>query len=126
MAQAPRKGSPPPRPRRYFRAAEIRCPVSYTHLMRLVRLQIVEGRPDSGVQDKNDKTTERQVKIPAVRGQIYDCNGKLLVANKYTYNMYLDYDAMPYTRAVSYTHLDVYKRQGKSSAVICSFVVCRQ
>ena len=24
MAQAPRKGSPPPRPRRYFRAAEIR------------------------------------------------------------------------------------------------------
>ena len=68
-------------------------------LMRLVRLQIVEGRPDSGAQDKNDKTTERQVKIPAVRGQIYDCNGKLLVANKYTYNMYLDYDAMPYTRA---------------------------
>ena len=24
MAQTPRKGSPPPRPRRYFRAAEIR------------------------------------------------------------------------------------------------------
>ena len=24
MAQAPQKGSPPPRPRRYFRAAEIR------------------------------------------------------------------------------------------------------
>lgn len=72
--------------------------ICFVFVLRLVKLQIIEGSPSSG-GSSNIETVEREVKISAVRGQIYDCNGRALVTNSYTYNMYLDYDAMPYSRA---------------------------
>ena len=72
--------------------------VCAVYLMRLVKLQIIDG-PSKDNTATDGETVERQVTIQASRGQIYDTNGKLLVGNEYTYDMYLDYDAMPYTRA---------------------------
>lgn len=43
-------------------------------------------------------TYERREPISAVRGEIYDRNGKKLVGNVYTYSFVLDYDAMAATQ----------------------------
>lgn len=43
-------------------------------------------------------TYERREPIQAVRGEIYDRNGKKLVGNVYTYDLVLDYDAMAATQ----------------------------
>ncbi len=43
-------------------------------------------------------TYERREPIAAVRGEIYDRNGKKLVGNAYTYDLVLDYDAMAATQ----------------------------
>lgn len=43
-------------------------------------------------------TYERREPISAVRGEIYDRNGKKLVGNTYTYDFVLDYDAMAATQ----------------------------
>ena len=43
-------------------------------------------------------TYERREPIHAVRGEIYDRNGKKLVGNTYTYDFVLDYDAMAATQ----------------------------
>lgn len=43
-------------------------------------------------------TYERRETIQALRGEIYDRNGEILVRNKYTYNMVFDYDAMAATQ----------------------------
>lgn len=52
--------------------------------------------------DPNDKietgTYTRREPIQALRGEIYDRNGKLLVYNEYTYNMVFDHDAMAATQ----------------------------
>ncbi len=40
-------------------------------------------------------TTERTVVVKAVRGQIYDRNGKPLVTNAYTYDLTVDYSVLP-------------------------------
>lgn len=86
------------RPARLIALAALFFVVCFVFVLRLVKLQIIEGSPSSGSSD-GIETVEREVKISAVRGQIYDCNGKALVTNSYTYSMYLDYDAMPYSRA---------------------------
>lgn len=39
--------------------------------------------------------TVREEKIPALRGEIYDRNGNLLVGNEYTRTVQLDYSALP-------------------------------
>ena len=44
---------------------------------------------------RQDGTTERQVVVQAVRGQIYDRNGKPLVTNDYTYSLTMDYAVLP-------------------------------
>ena len=53
--------------------------------------------------DPNNKietgTYERKVAIQAVRGEIYDRNGKILVYNSSTYDMVFDYGAMATTHA---------------------------
>ncbi len=46
----------------------------------------------------NTGTYERREPISAVRGEIYDRNGKKLVGNTYTYDFVLDYDAMAATQ----------------------------
>ncbi len=43
-------------------------------------------------------TYDRREPIAAVRGEIYDRNGKKLVGNSYTYDFVLDYDAMAATQ----------------------------
>lgn len=87
--------------------------VCLVFLFRLVKFQIIEGRPDKGTSAEAE-TVERQVRIRAVRGQIYDCKGKALVTNSYSYDMYLDYDAMPYTRPEwNRTLLDVIEALGE-------------
>ncbi len=43
-------------------------------------------------------TYERREPIQAVRGEIYDRNGKKLVGNSYSYDLVLDYDAMAATQ----------------------------
>ena len=43
-------------------------------------------------------TYTRREPIQALRGEIYDRNGNLLVYNEYTYNMVFDYDAMAATQ----------------------------
>ena len=42
-------------------------------------------------------TYERREPITALRGQIYDRNGKALVYNEYSYDLIFDYDAMAAT-----------------------------
>lgn len=42
-----------------------------------------------------DGTTERTVIVQAMRGQIYDRNGKPLVTNEYTYSLTVDYSVLP-------------------------------
>ena len=49
------------------------------------------GKIDTG-------TYERREPINAVRGEIYDRNGKKIVGNAYTYDLVLDYDAMAATQ----------------------------
>ena len=53
--------------------------------------------------DPNDKietgTFTRTEPIQALRGEIYDRNGKKLVYNEYSYDMVFDYDAMAATQA---------------------------
>ena len=46
----------------------------------------------------NVSTYERREPIQAVRGEIFDRNGKKIVGNSYTYDLVLDYDAMAATQ----------------------------
>ena len=43
-------------------------------------------------------TYERREPIQALRGEIFDRDGTVLVYNEYTYNMVFDYDAMAATQ----------------------------
>ena len=45
-----------------------------------------------------DEKNIREVTLAGLRGEIYDCNGKLLVGNSTSYNLLYEYGAMPYTR----------------------------
>ena len=45
-----------------------------------------------------DEKNIREVTVAGLRGEIYDCNGKLLVGNSTSYNLLYEYGAMPYTR----------------------------
>ena len=57
----------------------------------------------------------REQRSPGTRGMIYDRNGQLLAYNELSYNITMSdngyYDSRSQRNAVSYTHLDVYKRQ---------------
>ncbi len=63
--------------------------------IRMVSICVSE-KPEKIVTD----IYERREPIAAVRGEIYDRNGKKLVGNSYTYNFVLDYDAMAATQAL--------------------------
>ncbi len=71
---------------RYMIVAAIFCLVCIIYLGHLFYIQISgrENTYDSG-------TTTRTVTIQAVRGEIYDRNGKALVTNRYTYDLVLSY-----------------------------------
>ena len=68
--------------------AIIFCLICVIYLGRLFYIQV------SGRDDKyDDDTVTRTVTIQAVRGEIYDCNGKPLVTNRYLYDLTLSHAA---------------------------------
>ena len=73
---------------RYMGIAIVFCLVSVIYLGRLFYIQI-SGRGS----EFDGATTTRTVTIQAVRGEIYDRNGKALVTNRYTYDLTLSHEA---------------------------------
>lgn len=51
-----------------------------------------------GGGERKEELTVRTVTVQGLRGEIYDCNGKLLVGNSTTYDIVFEYGAMPDTR----------------------------
>lgn len=74
---------------RYLSLVALFCIVAVIYLGRLFYIQISgrEGDYDAGY-------TKRTVTVQAVRGEIKDCNGKVLVKNDYTYDLTLSYAAL--------------------------------
>lgn len=64
-------------------------------LVYLVKLGLLELNGENLWGHPKDGTTRRTVTISAVRGQIYDRNGKALVTNEYSYDLVLDYYLFP-------------------------------
>ena len=73
---------------RYLGIAVVFCLVCVIYLGRLFYIQI-SGR-DNGY---DGGTTTRTVTVQAVRGEIYDRNGRALVTNRYTYDLILNYES---------------------------------
>lgn len=72
---------------RYLAIVAVFCAVCVVYLGRLFYIQI-SGR--EGQYD--DETDVEYIKVQAVRGEIYDRNGKKLVGNHYTYDMVFSVD----------------------------------
>ncbi len=73
-------------PFRYLGVVAVFCLICVIYLGRLFYIQIA-GRESAYEND----TTTRRVTVQAVRGEIYDRNGKKLVENRYTYDLTLSY-----------------------------------
>lgn len=74
--------------------------VCLIYVIRLVNIRInAEPEEDTG------EYYERRETVQAVRGEIYDRNGKKLVSNSYTYDFVFDYAAMSGDRAQQNIHL---------------------
>jgi len=73
---------------RYLLVVALFCVISVVYLGRLFYMQIW-GREDN----LGDGTTVREVTVQAVRGEIYDRNGKKLVGNLYSHDLSLSYSA---------------------------------
>ncbi|MBR4961390.1 MAG: hypothetical protein IKY52_10870 [Clostridia bacterium] len=73
------------------------CAVCLLFVGRLIYLQVAGQDYYTMSQPKTYVT--RRVPIQAVRGEIYDCYGKPLVTNSYTYDLQLDYASFPKTEA---------------------------
>ena len=63
-----------------------------------IRMFNVISNADTSEKINTDSYYERREPIQAVRGEIYDRNGNLLVYNEYTYDFVFDYDAMAATQ----------------------------
>ena len=63
------------------------------YIVRMVNIRI-----NADPEEKDRGTYVREEKILAVRGEIYDRNGKKLVSNSYSYNFVFDYEAMSVDR----------------------------
>lgn len=77
----------------YFRILCISAVFVVICLIYFVRMINIAANAEP-VETNTEYRYERRVPIQALRGQIYDRNGKLLVYNECTYNMVFDYDAM--------------------------------
>ncbi len=88
---------------RYIAIAVIFCTVCIIYLGRLFYIQINGGKNDE------DKTVTKTVTVSAVRGEIYDRNGKPLVTNRYSYDLTLSHTALSAlgTRAANETCLSL-------------------
>ncbi len=74
---------------RYTAIAVLFLLVCLVYLGRLFYIQMFEREDDT-----DNENRFRTVTIQAVRGEIYDRNGKPLVTNQYTYNLTLSYNAL--------------------------------
>ncbi|MDY5940475.1 MAG: penicillin-binding transpeptidase domain-containing protein [Eubacteriales bacterium] len=79
-------------PFRYFFLGALPVAVCLVFFARLVNLQLVSADLYDYV---SEKTYTRTVTVPVQRGEIYDRNGVLLVGNRYSYNLLLDYGEIP-------------------------------
>lgn len=73
---------------RMIAIAAIFCVICVIYLGRLFFIQI------TGNQDDKSNVNVRTVTVSAVRGEIYDRNGKALVTNRYTYDLTLSYTGL--------------------------------
>lgn len=73
---------------RYMAIAVIFCLACVIYLGRLFYIQI-SGRDSQ----YGGGTATRRVTVQAVRGEIYDCEGRPLVTNRYTYDLTLSYNS---------------------------------
>jgi len=78
---------------RFFILAALFVLVGALYSVILIRT-VIENK-NTGVVDETAGYTVRTVTVQAVRGEIYDRNGKKLVGNVYTDYLYFDYSAMP-------------------------------
>ncbi len=78
---------------RYIALGFIFIAISLVYIARLITIQIASQ--DYYTESVVDRTYTRTVPIQAQRGEIYDRNGKPLVENEYTYNLYLDGGSFP-------------------------------
>lgn len=84
-------------------------------VLRLYRLQILEG--ETYLKDYIQKT-EKTVTYPATRGNIFDCNGKLLAYNRLSYNVTVedtgDYKTAAERNAMLYRLVKILNAHGET------------
>lgn len=68
---------------------------AFVCLIYVIRLAALELNGNNIGGHRQDGTTTRTEIVQAVRGEIYDRNGKALVTNRYTLNLTLDYSVLP-------------------------------
>ena len=78
---------------RYVCLAGFFCIVCLIFIARLVSIQI--AGQDYYTETSKKKPYTRTEIIQAQRGNIYDCNGKALISNSFSYNIYLDAGSLP-------------------------------
>ncbi len=76
---------------KYFLVGAVFCLVCLLYVFKLIDLQITGTDRYS---ESNERTWEYRESIQALRGEIYDRNGKLLVKNIYTDSLVFDYEAL--------------------------------
>ena len=81
---------------RYITIVAILLVICAVFCARLASLQIIDPLPLTPSAD--EKTYTRTVTITAVRGEIYDTNGKALVTNDYTRAVVYDWGDFPWTQ----------------------------
>ena len=81
---------------RYLLIAVSFALICIVYIFSAFRIQSIYGGKDS---QTDDGFTERTVTLQAVRGEIYDTNGKKLVGNEYIYSLIYDYSAIRGTYA---------------------------
>lgn len=61
-------------------------------------LAAMQMRGELAVMGEQEEGYVRTYTVPGVRGEIYDCNGRLIVGNSTSYDLIYEYGAMPDTR----------------------------
>lgn len=81
---------------------------------RLINIQIAD--PDF-YEHITSETYTRTVTIKAQRGEVFDCNGKPLIKNEYSYSVLLDRGTLPYTNSeLNESLLNIYEKIEKADA----------
>lgn len=81
-------------PRINLRYAVIAISFSFICLAFIITLAVFQIR---GPQTNYDDATTRIVTVSGIRGEIYDCKGRLIVGNSTNYDLVYEYGAMPDT-----------------------------